>query len=177
MNATAFPTRYDGVFYRSRLEARWAAFFDLLGWPHVYEPFDLEGYIPDFVLLFHEPILVEVKPELYLKDLGQHGPKIEASGWDKEALIVGARLFEGDWTDSDSIGLLRIDQSADFLKATMARCGDCGRPSFVPAEAGWGCRVCGAYRGDKLMDHSYRARPLWNLAGEKTQWHRGGGTP
>ncbi|MEA2669684.1 MAG: hypothetical protein QOJ33_2618, partial [Chloroflexota bacterium] len=28
----AIPTTYDGVNFRSRLEAKWAAFFDLLGW-------------------------------------------------------------------------------------------------------------------------------------------------
>lgn len=27
----AIPTRYRGRLYRSRLEAKWAAFFDLLG--------------------------------------------------------------------------------------------------------------------------------------------------
>ena len=28
----AIPTTYSGVVFRSRLEARWAAFFDLCGW-------------------------------------------------------------------------------------------------------------------------------------------------
>ena len=34
MNYTikAIPTTYAGVRFRSRLEARWAAFFDLCGW-------------------------------------------------------------------------------------------------------------------------------------------------
>ncbi len=39
---------YAGVQFRSRLEARWAAMFDLLGWPWEYEPVDLDGYIPDY---------------------------------------------------------------------------------------------------------------------------------
>ena len=49
---SAIPTMYDGVRYRSRLEARWAAFFNRSGTPFEYEPFDLKGYIPDFVLRF-----------------------------------------------------------------------------------------------------------------------------
>lgn len=58
------PTRYAGVQFRSRLEARWAAFFDLAGWKWEYEPSDEDGWVPDFFLLpkNDEPIAVEVKP-------------------------------------------------------------------------------------------------------------------
>ena len=46
-------TRYKGYLFRSRLEARWAVFFDALGIRFEYEPegFDLGGgdwYLPDF---------------------------------------------------------------------------------------------------------------------------------
>lgn len=60
----AFPTEYRGRMYRSRLEARWAAFFDLLGWHAEYEPFDLGAWSPDFLITSEigPPILVEVKP-------------------------------------------------------------------------------------------------------------------
>lgn len=59
----SYPTIYRGVQYRSRLEARWAAFFDLAGWTHEYEPLDLGSWSPDFLLKGHYyPILCEVKP-------------------------------------------------------------------------------------------------------------------
>lgn len=60
----AIPTVYRGRRYRSRLEARWAAFFDLLGWKAEYEPFDLGGWSPDFLLTgpYGCSALVEVKP-------------------------------------------------------------------------------------------------------------------
>ena len=57
----AIPTEYKGRMYRSRLEARWAAFFDRLGLAHEYEPFDLGAWSPDF-LLTDINTLVEVKP-------------------------------------------------------------------------------------------------------------------
>lgn len=59
----AIPTIYNGIQYRSMLEARWAAFFDLIRCPFEYEPFILEGWSPDFVLRpgIHE-YLVEIKP-------------------------------------------------------------------------------------------------------------------
>lgn len=61
----AIKTRYNGAEFRSRLEARWAAFFDLCGWRWTFEPFDLDGWIPDFALHTDKDdiaCLVEVKP-------------------------------------------------------------------------------------------------------------------
>ena len=65
----AIETRYKGYRFRSRLEARWAVFFDALGLRWQFEPegFDLSAhglgyYLPDFFL----PDLnywIEVKPE------------------------------------------------------------------------------------------------------------------
>jgi len=59
----AIPTKYKGVQFRSRLEATWAAYFDLLGVRWEYEPFDLPGWIPDFRIegSLGESFLVEVK--------------------------------------------------------------------------------------------------------------------
>lgn len=62
----AIPTEYRGRQYRSRLEAKWAAFFDLLGWEVEYEPYDLGRWSPDFLVRAPvedaKPLLVEVKP-------------------------------------------------------------------------------------------------------------------
>jgi hypothetical protein len=64
----AIPTTYRGRRYRSRLEARWAAFFDLLGWRHEYEPFDLGSWSPDFGFPLSDNwtpaqwLLTEIKP-------------------------------------------------------------------------------------------------------------------
>lgn len=67
----AIPTKYSGVQFRSRLEASWAAFFDLAGWEWEYEPCELPGWIPDFYLKFecghsacngYHDLLAEVKP-------------------------------------------------------------------------------------------------------------------
>ena len=47
---TAIPTIYAEVLFRSRLEARYAAFFDFAEWEWEYEPLDLKGWIPDFLV-------------------------------------------------------------------------------------------------------------------------------
>lgn len=54
-NIKAIETYYNGYKFRSRLEARWAVFFDACGVKYEYEPegFDLgDGimYLPDFLL-------------------------------------------------------------------------------------------------------------------------------
>lgn len=50
----AIETQYKGYRFRSRLEARWAVFFDALGIPWEYEPEGFETragrYLPDFRL-------------------------------------------------------------------------------------------------------------------------------
>ena len=50
----AIETVYNGYRFRSRLEARWAVFFDTLGIRYEYEKegYDLSGlwYLPDFWL-------------------------------------------------------------------------------------------------------------------------------
>lgn len=59
----AVPTTYSGVLFRSRLEARWAAFFDLCGWDWAYEPSHLDGWLPDFLIRTRAcDVLAEVKP-------------------------------------------------------------------------------------------------------------------
>ncbi len=75
----AIPTRYEGVNYRSMLEARWAAWFKLAGVSAQYEPEAWPGYIPDFVVkLSHSHTHVcEVKGALEHFDL----QKIRNAGW------------------------------------------------------------------------------------------------
>ncbi len=55
MSEKAIPTEYAGYLFRSRLEARWAVFFDKLGirWVYEYEGLILSDgthYLPDFYL-------------------------------------------------------------------------------------------------------------------------------
>ena len=79
------------VVFRSRIEAKWAHIFEMLGWDWEYEPIDLNGYIPDFILNGEVPILVEIKGELDIwSTFETHRNKIEASGWTGNYMILGA---------------------------------------------------------------------------------------
>lgn len=152
----AIETTYRGVTFRSRLEAKWAAFFDLLGWPWQYEPLDLKGYIPDFILtLPHAPVLVEVKPALYLRDLFQYEEKIERSGWDKESLLVGTQpLIASIWNGAATLGLLDErgpEGSHWWAEAMLEKCSHCKKISFYHGEARYHCRLNGCYDGDSYL--------------------------
>jgi len=94
----AIQTVYKGIRYRSRLEARWAAFFTRIGWQFTYEPFDGDGYIPDFLIHGDDPFLVEVKPAVTPGDYEAAVPKTLRGvdhQWEKRILIVGVSPFVG----------------------------------------------------------------------------------
>lgn len=62
----ALETKYNGYRFRSRLEARWAVFFDEARIPYEYEKegFVVDGkpYLPDFYLPWFD-CYVEIKPD------------------------------------------------------------------------------------------------------------------
>lgn len=64
----AIPTTYKGITFRSRLEARWAIYFETLGleWHYEFEGYQLGDcwYVPDFWLpkVGWKGTFVEVKP-------------------------------------------------------------------------------------------------------------------
>ncbi len=110
----SFPTYYKGRKYRSRLEARWAAFFDLVGWSVEYEPCDLGKWSPDFLLrnrrdgtgLFETDILIEIKPTAK-RDLTvcrKMEVAFDAIG-DFGLLLLGFAPWEADSVDYLEVGL------------------------------------------------------------------------
>lgn len=108
MEVKAIPTTYAGINFRSRLEAKWAVMFDALGWQWEYEPFDLPGWIPDFVLRGKDgPVLVEVKPVLERPNTTLD--KISRAAQDTDyldLLILGAAPFVSDVEDFGGARLL-----------------------------------------------------------------------
>jgi hypothetical protein len=96
----AIETQYKGYRFRSRLEARWAVFFDALGVRWEYEPegFDMDGvrYLPDFRVWTPqgEPMWYEIKPGHILSD-----PKFDRFSLavqDGEQMQARVALLSGD---------------------------------------------------------------------------------
>lgn len=197
--SNAIQTTYEGVRFRSRLEARWAAFFDVVGWPWQYEPTDLAGYIPDFILPLGwggeaHPLLVEVKPRLYIQGLLPFADKIFASGWDADALIVGSALWEQSESGRALFGVITDARDASISVATSLHCDACNRLALAAAdylEVGsdgvvrqerarrWSrCRLCndtgelssGGHHVDGGVPHTTDAVAAWAEAGNLVQW-------
>lgn len=168
------PTTYNGVRFRSRLEARWAAFFDLLDWPWLYEPIDLAGYIPDFILpLKSGRVLVEVKPAFTIHEMFEHTGKIDASGWDGLSLIVGAclpELCEFTKWDHPCLGASRPPDDREWGEAAFSGCSNTHGIGFFDTSH-HGCRVCWLEGCADMLDYqSLYAK--WAEAGNVTQWRR-----
>jgi hypothetical protein len=84
----SIATAYRQYEFRSRLEAKWAVFFDLCGWSWSYEPIDLNGWIPDFAI-GERPVLVEVKPFFGEDEWDEAKAKIVASGCRQPVVLLG----------------------------------------------------------------------------------------
>lgn len=178
----AIPTKYGGVQFRSRLEARWAALFDRIGWQWEYEPLDFDRYIPDFVVFFPAgPVLVEVKPALTVTELKKAAAgKIDRCGWTSEntddALIVGA-VWDPSGHSDLSAGPLRQNpmwggdgNDSGWGEGAWITCRECGRISVRQETHLWRCIACGAI--GKVHGEPPELAPLWAEAGNTVQWRR-----
>lgn len=147
-------TIYKGYRFRSRLEARWAVFFDALGivWEYEKEGYDLDGlwYLPDFWLPELE-YWVEVKgklPENYGTEKDLAGEEIEKAtrlteqSGDMVFLLCGAM----DIARPPVIIGFSFNTEGEVYSAehfSFARCPVCSRAGITWAgyvrELGCGC--------------------------------------
>ncbi len=187
----AIETRYAGHLFRSRLEARWAAFFDLVGLQWEYEPFDAAGYIPDFLVqggsLQQPPILIEVKPFLP----GSAELRAEADRCFARTvgvmpiplLAVGCALdFDKDGWGNTLAGAMRqlpFEYGPDefpgnaFSGPYIYSCWGCGAVYFI--DDGFSFGGCGGERaGGRACRTGECLRPseAWGKAHELTRWVR-----
>lgn len=105
-------TYYNGYLFRSRLEARWAVFFDACGVEYEYEPegYDLGNgmmYLPDFLLHGVDgrssgDLYVEVKGRMNDNDarkinrFAELGMESEYCEKSKTAILVVGKIPDGD---------------------------------------------------------------------------------
>lgn len=179
---SGITTRYRGVEYRSRLEAKWAWFFDSIGWRFEYEPFDAAGYIPDFVVLGDDPFLVEVKPAANLTDLAgplDHARKRTLDQWSHDIIAVGVSPFLGTgtyWPQFTVLGLLDAAEdwgAGSHDEALWNECGKCGQQSFRAADGWFKSRICGHHDGDHYVNDPLDFRELeakWRYASDRVKW-------
>lgn len=146
----AIETRYRGYRFRSRLEARWAVFFDRVGVKWEYEPqgYDLgDGlgkYLPDFYLPDYKK-WVEVKPEsarvpsqrLYLAG------KITGDHW-REAIVNDDRVesVEKLWMSGFDAHAFRIPSTTHYYVGP-----------FTMGTDNHGCSLASGVGGPHELEH------------------------
>lgn len=191
------PTTYAGARFRSRLEARWAAFFDLCGWRWDYEPFDLDGWIPDFALHGKEEgeedksrikstiTLVEIKPVATLKDHDGQSEGRKAAPHELLLLGLGPQPFDYWGSGRTSIGWLCEQYMPErgegipytpysFYEAPFGVIPGLGHPKtgdemfdFCHLYGSYRCRISGIYDGDGSI-------PSIRFETAEAMWRRAG---
>lgn len=161
----AIPTEYAGVRFRSRLEARYAMFFDehKMGWEYEVEGIDLGGrwYLPDFWLPDSRTYL-EVKGPLKertdLVKLAQDRIDAETGGC--------AELDHVLFVLADERGLTTLGNHPTE-QIYWAKCRECLCWYPYPLCSSWSCRCCGFYNGARTW-----AEEMDRIRLPQMQWQR-----
>ena len=178
--------------FRSRLEAKWARFFDLCGWKWSYEPYDFAGWIPDFAIGDQLQTLVEVKSIMRLDQMPDDDmKKIERAVRDgHDVLVLGADptvWLDGKIEDRcPCIGARSVAIGGDpiwfeDIHFGFPACGN-GRPGLSSIDQSWVNAVWthedtepGKVWGDNgRTDANMMLVAYWRKACNETQWMPGG---
>lgn len=178
-------TEYNGNRFRSRLEARWAALFDLAGLPYIYEPADMDGYLPDFLIPGPHPLYVEVGPVFTAEEYRAKAqkPRRALSGEQQEFIVLGtdplARGLRETWA-YPTIGLqfqwFGPPEDAGFDEGSPAtlthdNVGLCHDTVIVNMVQSYTRYPCGHHDGSFGWElDAPTIERMWAEAGKKTQW-------
>ena len=149
----AIETVYNGYRFRSRLEARWAVFFDAADIGYQYEPegYQLSNgvwYLPDFLLptFGHKGMFVEVKP------MGGDFDNAEQLAWDTKRsvwLAEGPPDYRSYWVASVDECSGGCDKEKAEYKARYLYKWD-GIPNFDQADGENRMFACPGYLHDDM---------------------------
>lgn len=144
----AIETEYNGYRFRSRLEARWAVFFDNMGIKYLYEPqgfvmSDGTCYLPDFFLPNMNQFF-EVKGVFKLTDQKKVKQFVHEC---KMPVIVGFEDFTFEACDCFEEWVQELKSGSVLMK-----CNKCGNYYFIGVMGSWKCTCCGHYDGDNTSE-------------------------
>lgn len=128
----AIETMYNGYRMRSRLEARWAIFFDTLGIKYQYEAegFELGGvrYLPDF-LLPEQQCWIEIKGQELTEQEWEKCLQFQAQSEKPLYILIGTpggESIENDWPHFKAsyvgIGLKNSERREGYIWTKCLQC-------------------------------------------------------
>ena len=137
----AIPTNYNGIKFRSKLEASWAQWLDeeKIKWSYETEGFDLDKgvwYLPDFYL-------PEINTIIEVKGVMEHIEKpFKLMEYLKEHTELGIMFLLGGPT-----GYFYDINPWYECGVWIHKCSKCGKKSIVSDLGDYSCRVCGHHDG------------------------------
>ena len=154
----SIDTFYNGNFFRSRLEARWAAFFDYLGVKYEYEPEGFksengECYLPDFYLpdtylrgRDGKGVYIEIKPISYDNNT------IPAAEWfDRNLVLFKGFPAEHNWMTVIEDGFQLYPFWDNYM--TFWICKNCNTSKIEFAESSYdSCPICGSKVNYQILE-------------------------
>ena len=170
------PTAYAGQSFRSRLEARWAATFDLLNWQWTYEPFDGDGYVPDFLIRQGAiPLLAEIKPAVTSHQYREPIKKIITGIGElwrgHDAIVLGANIIASGTIAGIYIDWLNNQHDWHTSAAQWRRCAHCQNFAITTINHSRDtCAACGKPKPDDPTLNATILNNTWRAAGNLTQW-------
>ncbi len=141
----AIETIYKGYRFRSRLEARWAVFFDSLGIPWIYEPEGIDlgnglRYLPDFYL-------PDCKQFFEVKGILDDDDREKIQALISKGYSVTIGYDDGRFEACDNWRGEGFSQSKGGV-SWLCKCRKCGMYWFMQSNGVYDCQCCGHYEGD-----------------------------
>jgi hypothetical protein len=138
---------YGGTNYKEYRTARWAAFFDRLGWKYTATPAGLV----DFTLQFKNKVDVYILDGCPFHRLHTDERAVTHVNRERDLLLLGAApLFDGDRVILGRLheGTTRPSWDADWDDAPAFGCTECDAVSFYHPIGSFHCRVNLCHDGD-----------------------------
>lgn len=171
----SIPTTYNGVLYRSKLEADWSRFFDRHRMKYAYESegFDLGGlwYLPDFYLP-EIKTFVEVKGALDDEDEAKLFALARAAA-PKGIMVILAEAPAGERYRLVHPTPQEFEMSGPepgpYLddEVALALCARCNTWYFVETMQSWHCVACGYAEGDQTHKVIHQPNPAQWIRAER----------
>lgn len=177
----SIPEQYRGIRMRSRLEVKYAKFFDChrVKWSYEPEGFQILGvrYLPDFYLPDIRTI-VEVKGVLDPTDVKKLAALVPAAAKNDVMTVLAEpgepvrfrlchptpemeRQAQEDPGIAEAVGWAFEPECDINEDVALVRCATCQAWYFIDSSASWQCTACGAYDGNMSFDLVHPGSPGW----------------
>ena len=164
---TPKETVYNGIQFRSLLEAKWACFFDLTGWQWQYEPMEINGRIPDFIIYTKSKhyatnkIIVEIKPSTMIDNQFKKNILSSYANEKCHLLILDENPFSFDNNEVLKLGLMSQynyyeDDTYQFIHTEIFDAHMKCVNDFSNHDMGWDGMVYGEVERKNFISKTYK---------------------